>query len=38
MTSEAGQDWTGSLSPTFQILINKVIINTRTPYYGFPKP
>ena len=24
MTSKAGQDWTGSLSPIFQILINKV--------------
>ena len=30
MINNAGQDWTGSLSPTFQILINKVLRTSQT--------
>ena len=30
MTSKAGQDWIGSLSPTFQISINEVLMTSQT--------
>ena len=33
MTPKAGQRWTGSLSPTFQILINKVLRTFETMTY-----
>ena len=33
MINNAGQDWTGSLSPTFQILINKVLKTSQTMTY-----
>ena len=30
MTSNTGQDWTCSLSPTFQILMKKVLMTSKT--------